>query len=647
MKRLGPYFLSLGLLCIAVLTSAQSTYQYNESTANFFNPERGMYRYFEARTADGYLSLDSLELEGLKATDQLSLIYRIFYLDGFYNDPISPEILALIEDDFRLLRDVGFKAIVRFAYTDTLDYDVNDFPLPPFDDTPDPDLVFQHITQLGPILAANSDVILTLHNGFYGIWGENYYSDDFGSLYQAPISPEQQQLRDSITDTLLNVLPLDRTVSVRYPYLKTGFLGLTMPDDSLTSATAFQGTPISRIAYHNDCFLADFNDYTFADTLTEKPYWEAESRYVLMGGETCRDTAEFTQCTNALSEMERFHWTYLNDGYHPDVLQRWVTEGCMDEIRRNLGYRLVLREATLPDLIQQNQTFSLSLDIENVGWAAPMLPRGAELVLRDTVSQAEFTIVLTGIDLRRCGGGQLCTYDLNLITDNTIPPGDYDLFLFLPDGRSTLREDPNFAIRLANEGLWETETGFNDLQHTATIITVTECKVDTTISVGPITSGIYRASNDLTVEAAVATGANVRFEAGNSIRFLPGFSYTATAGSEMVAVIQDCTPEPEMLQSKPEAAEKFETAMVERSVPPSLKIWPNPTSGAVDLRLDSESTDVVPAILLDAFGRRIQQMSLLPGQTTSLNLKDLSRGMYFLMWRDDEGKRHTEKLIRK
>lgn len=637
----------MGLLCMAVLSSAQSVYQYTESTTNFFNPERGMYRYFEARTADGYLALDSLELEGLKATEQLSLIYRVFYLDGFYNDPISPAVLALIEDDFRLLRDVGLKAIVRFAYTDTLDYDINDFPLPPFDDAPDTDLVFEHITQLAPILETNSDVILTVHNGFYGIWGENYYSDDFGSLYQAPISPEQQQLRDSITDTLLNILPADRMVSVRYPYLKTNFLGLNIPADSLTSATAFQGTPISRIGYHNDCFLADFNDYTFADTLTEKPYWEAESRYVLMGGETCRDTVDFTQCTNAVAEMERFHWTYLNDGYHPDVLARWVTEGCMDEIRQKLGYRLVLQEATLPNVIEQDQLFSLSLEIENVGWAAPMLPRGAELVLRDTVTDAEFTIVLTDIDLRRCGGGQVCTYELDLTATNTIPPGDYDLFLFLPDGRSTLREDPNFAIRLANDGLWEAETGFNDLQHTATIITVTECKVDTTISTGPITSGIYRASNDLTVEAAVADGANVRFEAGNSIRFLPGFSVSSTTGSEMVAVIQDCTPEPEMLQSEPEADAKFETAIAERPMHHSLKIWPNPTSGAVDLILESESEDAVPAILLDAFGRRIEQMNLLPGQTTSLDLGELSRGMYFLMWRDDTGKQHTEKLIRK
>ena len=47
-----------------------------------------------------------------------------------------------------------------------------------------------------------------------------------------------------------------------------------------------------------------------------------------------------------------------------------------------------------------------------------------------------------------------------------IPEAVYALFLSLPDPAPALHDDPRYSIRLANNGLWETVTGFHDLQQT-------------------------------------------------------------------------------------------------------------------------------------------------------------------------------------
>lgn len=48
-------------------------------------------------------------------------------------------------------------------------------------------------------------------------------------------------------------------------------------------------------------------------------------------------------------------------------------------------------------------------------------------------------------------------------------PGTYEAFLNLPDPEATLRRRPEYSIRLANEGVWEPSTGYNNLQATIAI----------------------------------------------------------------------------------------------------------------------------------------------------------------------------------
>ena len=41
--------------------------------------------------------------------------------------------------------------------------------------------------------------------------------------------------------------------------------------------------------------------------------------------------------------------------------------------------------------------------------------------------------------------------------------GEYKLYLNLPDPMPNLHSNPRYSIRLANEGVWDAETGWNKL----------------------------------------------------------------------------------------------------------------------------------------------------------------------------------------
>ncbi|MCX7807831.1 MAG: DUF4832 domain-containing protein, partial [Deltaproteobacteria bacterium] len=63
--------------------------------------------------------------------------------------------------------------------------------------------------------------------------------------------------------------------------------------------------------------------------------------YVPVGGETCQPFPPRSECASALAEMEMHHYSFINRDYHPDVVASWRMGGCIDAIRKRLGYRLV------------------------------------------------------------------------------------------------------------------------------------------------------------------------------------------------------------------------------------------------------------------------------------------------------------------
>jgi hypothetical protein len=422
------------------------TVTYQPDSTDFANPERGFYHH----TGDCDASDFSLAtLQGYRTSQQITLVMCVFYLAAFKNAPISVAALDQLQQQLDTVRAAGLKMILRFAYTTSTAGD--DAPL---------SRVLQHLDQLAPYLRANSDVIHVVQAGFVGAWGEWYYTQNFGN--QGTVSATDWANRKAVVDKLLSVLPDNRMVQLRTPNFKRTMYGTA----AVTSGQAYGGSAVARLGHHNDCFLASADDLgTYLNPAVEYPYLAAETQFVPMGGETCQPNPPRSQCPTALQELAQFHWNYLNTDYRAEVLNGWTSGGCMADVRRNLGHRFQLTQGTYPTTASGN--LSVQLTVRNAGWAAPFNPRGLELVLRNTATGTVHKRPLSA-DPRRWAAGTTTTVSQS-VSLSGVPAGSYRLLLNLPDPGAGLATRPEYSIRLANTGVWEPATGFNDLLHTLTV----------------------------------------------------------------------------------------------------------------------------------------------------------------------------------
>jgi hypothetical protein len=111
--------------------------------------------------------------------------------------------------------------------------------------------------------------------------------------------------------------------------------------------------------------------------------------------------------------------------------------------------------------------FKFTLQLRNDGYASPYNQRPARLILRAQKGGKEYAFDLA-TDVRKWYSGAL-TVNETITTDAAMPEGVYDLLLSLPDAAASLAARPEYAIRLANTGVWEESTGYNKLGATVTI----------------------------------------------------------------------------------------------------------------------------------------------------------------------------------
>lgn len=478
---------------------ATDTVSYVESDSDFANPERGFYRVAET-SAKNFQPLNVSQMKQWRTLQQAddgnykvysTLVFRDIVLEGYTDKNLSQYLLDNISGDFESVRKAGVKLILRFCYTVTANSGAcaEGFICPKYGDAPK-NIVLAHIAQLKPILQTNTDVIACMQMGFIGTWGENYYSDYFGdpsSNGKGKLTDKNWSDKNEILRALLDALPHSRMIQVRTPQMKQRYVyGVNAPTSSaaLTDVQAFDGSDASRIGFHNDCFLSSPNDYgTFDDYgNSSSPRTDAYSilhnyamndgRFIVVGGETCDDTySPENNCENngkAQTEMRNLHYSFLNCAYNNDVNNDWQTGGCIDAIKKNLGYRFVLQNAVFPaSTVNAGMQLTFILNIKNIGYASPYNARPAQLIMRNKNTGKEFVFDIN-TDVRKWYSG-IVSVEAKVVTDSNTPAGDYDLFLFLPDAATLVAQRPEYAIRFANENMWEETTGYNYLHETITI----------------------------------------------------------------------------------------------------------------------------------------------------------------------------------
>src|SRR5690606_11745814 len=233
--------------------------------------------------------------------------------------------------------------------------------------------------QLAPLLQTNADVVFALEAGFIGAWGEWHSSthaldDDLAA-------------KRRIHDALLDAVPPHRMVALRFPTAIDRLVG------DLPPSMAFSTAPSARTGSHQDCFLGrehDFGTWGRADRSIDedKRRMGERGRFVIVGGETCARSPRAT-CEVATDELEDLHFTYLNQDFHPGVIARFRRDGCYGEISRRLGYRLLLREAAYA---VRGDRLRVAFTLRNAGYAAPVNPRTAFVVLERGEARVEFPL---------------------------------------------------------------------------------------------------------------------------------------------------------------------------------------------------------------------------------------------------------------
>jgi hypothetical protein len=423
--------------------TAEVHVKYTETLKDIANPERGFYY---ARSSSYPLSASDIQKARLS---NVTLFHIGYKLTEFMESYISDDFLQRIRNEMQLLRDGGAKCILRFSYKDSADESDK-----PWDATPE--WVERHIRQLKPILQEYGDVIMCFQAGFIGVWGEWYYTDNF--VFN-PKNPQEHALRKAVVESMLDALPTDRSVALRTPAFKRMMYADSYAD-TLTIETAYDGSARARLSCFNDCFGASGSDSGTFSGEESREYWKNETRYVFMGGETCA-VSDYCRCSISIKDMEDYHWSYLNFDYNRDVIDRWQEDGCMDQIRKRLGYRLVLTDVHHPSKATAGNGFNIRLKIHNTGFAAPMNGRDVEVILVD--GNGKKTVWdCTDIDPRHWFAGQTATIDKAIIIPEDAA-GRCTLYLNLPDPKPTLHDNPMFSIRLANDGIWSESDGYNKI----------------------------------------------------------------------------------------------------------------------------------------------------------------------------------------
>lgn len=605
--------------------------RYVPVTSDIANPERGWYdayTNFGSFLTGSYYSLDSNTLKQKRVEDNVTLIMRLFYLHQFVNeDEISGEYLNLMQQDFDAIRDAGVKCIVRFAYSDSPSAEHLDA---------EPSKVFSHIKSLGNVLSKNSDVIATVQAGFIGAWGEWYYTKNFAGAGYVP-SEEDIENRRKVVSLLLDVLPDNIQVQVRTPEIKQYTV---QSSQTIYESNAYTGEMLSRVAHHNDCFLANRTDYgTYLNIEDDLAYLSQDTKYTIAGGETCDGSNSYSDCQAAIPRMRLLHWTYLNRGYNKTVYRKWKEQGCHDSVTMNLGYRISIDSARVTPKANPGDTIMLEFSFLNSGFAAPTQNKDIRIYLEgDNENIFEVEYESDNDDIRYWLPGKIDLKGEVIIPEST-EPGNYRIGISFTDQDSVLSSNPAYSIQLANLCLWESSTGINWLNQFVALGDVEMIELPEALS---NLSGVVVSDNHVELSWENSMSSDKKFQLYRKSHLLSDWELIAELGNDTTSYIDYNVVKGEtynyIVRSVSTVGESDWSNIIEiilgltgvnNHSNKKVILYPNPVnSGVITVSVDNlliKSIDV-----FDINQRRIFQKQNIDEKKVQINCNDLKSGVYFM-----------------
>ncbi|MDH3269376.1 MAG: DUF4832 domain-containing protein, partial [Ignavibacteria bacterium] len=228
----------------------------------------------------------------------------------------------------------------------------------------------------------------------------------------------------------------------------------------------------------------------------------------------------------------------------------------------------------------------LDFQMANKGFASPFNPRNLEIILRNALSNQKYRLV-TETDPRFWMAGDTIYVSITGGIPADMEEGNYTAFLFLADPVYRLHDNPDYAIKLANNNLWEDSTGYNSLNHQLKI----------------------------TINAT-------------------GPTYTGTNFFELFNGVSEVEFE------EPISPVKY-----------TIDVYPNPFNGTTTIEFNINPQDVAEAQIFDAIGRLIKTFKPFEYSSKRIiwnskkeNSKELSSGLYIFVLRTKENL-YSKKLL--
>ncbi len=442
---------------LGVAASSVVNLSYTASDENFPNPERGIYISYQPLGAANPVNTAPINTPGVldyfrreRYRTGATTVRAVYLLADSRTTDIPAAFLARLDDDFAAIRNAGFKLVPYFAYNW------------PTDETGAQDAtsaqIQRHLAQLKPVFNKNKDVMAALIAGFIGAWGEWHDSSNQNKDLNGPNANTQLILK-----ALLDAVPPDRMIVLRYLSDKQAIFGA----GPINASQAFDQSDKSRLGFHNECFMSDRYGEQFRAQFHD--YLQIEGLYVPHMAALdvdCLSPGQVVPWDDLMAEAQIIGLDHMSDP--PDLARLGGTSRLL-ELYKRLGYRFRLTQATMPSSLKAGDNFQASLTIINDGFSALYNAHQLTLVLRHTTQGVEHRINLD-LDPRLAQPGITNTVNVSAVLPASLPLGNYEILLHIADADTSLSTRPEYAIRLANQGMWEASTGYNLLFNALTIV---------------------------------------------------------------------------------------------------------------------------------------------------------------------------------
>lgn len=332
------------------------------------------------------------------------------------------------------------------------------------------DKMIDHINQIQAdgLLEDYKDIIAFVETGFVGSWGEHW-----GGKY---CSFEDKA---RLVDLLLDAVPEEIPITVRTPMTFVTWAGIA--EEDLGEYIAEPGSDAARIGLYNDGYMGSDSDLgTYHDRERDTTWVGRQALTSYFGGEFSGNL-EFTMQydtylpENAIPEMYKTHLSYVNSniyqlykdytfGAEYDVENvdnsAYYGETVYKFMRDHIGYRFVLRDSDLSAKVEQGGILTLHADIENTGFANPLMEQKAELIL-----EKDGNYIRTEVDVntREWYSRTTVSPAFEMKLPGGLEPGEWNVYFKLSTGNNTLEEMHMRSVKFANENTWNAALGANYL----------------------------------------------------------------------------------------------------------------------------------------------------------------------------------------